>query len=66
MIEVKGIDRDGESRSMTIEYLTPIELAERLFQAGWKFAQLMRDEHEVGGVQFSVPKQARAYWGEPE
>lgn len=65
-IEVVGIDRDEESRSITVEHLPPAELAKELYEAGWKYAQLKRGGQLVGAVEISVPKQARVYWGEPE
>jgi hypothetical protein len=65
-IEVKGIDRDGESRSMTIDNLTPLQLAKDLHDTGWKFARLTRNDQEVGRVELSVPERARVYWGKPE
>jgi len=50
-IEVKGIDRDGEPRSMLFESLTPQALTQVLYDTGWKFAILLCDGKKVGGVR---------------
>jgi hypothetical protein len=65
-IEVRGIDRDEEPRTMTIADLTPYEVARIIHAADWKFALLVRDGRKVGGVEFSVKELKRVWWGEPE
>jgi hypothetical protein len=61
-----GIDRDGESRVLTIEMLRPRLLAEEMRRAGWKYALLLRDGKSVGGVRFSVGQMKRISWGEDD
>jgi hypothetical protein len=65
-IEVHGIDRDEEPRSITIFDLTPAEVARIVYDAGWKFALLVRDGRKVGVVEFSVREMRRIWWGEDE
>ncbi len=65
-IRVLGIDRDGESRLLVIEYLTPQVLAQELHRADWKQATLERDGKLVGGVELSARTRQRIWWADEE
>lgn len=64
-IVVKGIDRDNESRSLSIECLPPDVLAEDLYLAGWKYAQLTQGGEVVGVVEMDPCLMHRTWWGKP-
>jgi hypothetical protein len=64
-IEVKGIDRDGESRSMPVdvrEALPAVALAMKLHDDGWKYALMTHDGRVVGGVRFDAKVMRRIWW----
>jgi hypothetical protein len=64
-IEVRGIDRDSESRSMLFAVDEPVwALASALCTDGWKYAQLQRDGTVIGEVKFSHRLMRRTWWAE--
>ena len=62
MIEVEGIDRDGESRSVSFVVSGPTwMLAADLLDDGWRYARLSRDGATVGEVYFDQARLCRTW-----
>lgn len=62
-MEIRGIDRDGESRSLVVEVLPVRVIAEDLYWAGWKYAAIYSAAGEVvGGVRLDPHWRTRVWW----
>ena len=61
-VQVRGIDRDGESREIEIEHLPARDLAAVLARADWKAAVIEDDGEVVGGVRFDAASRHRVPW----
>jgi len=66
VIQVRGIDRDGNSLSFVVFHATAAELARRLYDEHWRYASLSREDKVVGGVMLDVKTLHRTWWVETE
>ena len=66
LIRLRGIDRDGESRTITFEYLAARTLAQELLSCDWRWAVLESGNRIVGEIGLLVPGQHRTWWAEEE
>lgn len=61
-IDVRGIDRDGNSRSASTEtHREPRALARDLFNQGWKYAEIQADGQRAAEVKFDPHACKRTY-----
>lgn len=59
----RGMSRGGRSRIGSISKGTPAELAERLFNRGYRWLSITRGGIEVGGIKMDR-QTGRVWWGE--